>query len=81
MEAVRTFLSSPVATALIIIAAVIVGFFLREWAYRNRGGYSNGTLDADFRINDKKRKRNRKNFAKMGKNGSNEINGSKVVKN
>lgn len=77
MEAVRTFLSSPVASALIIIAAVIAGFFLREWAYKNRGGYSNGTLYADFR---KKRKRNRKNFAKMGKNGSNEINGSKVVK-
>lgn len=76
-EVVRAFLSSRFCTALASIAAIVVGFWLREWTYRNVHNTLNGwnsTREADLRREKRERKRlqrqNRKKYAHLNEKGS-----------
>lgn len=76
-EVVRAFLSSRFCTALASIAAIVVGFWLREWTYRNVHNTLNGwnsTRGADLRREKRERKRlqrqNRKKYAHLNEKGS-----------
>lgn len=76
-EVVRAFLSSRLCTALASIVAIVVGFWLREWTYRNVHNTLNGwnsTREADLRREKRERKRlqrqNRKKYAHLNEKGS-----------
>ena len=82
-EVVRAFLSSRLGTALASIVAIVVGFWLREWTYRNVRNTLNGwnsTRGADLRREKRERKRlqrqNRKKYAHLNEKGSNSSKGS-----
>ena len=73
-EVVRAFLSSRLGMALALIVAIVVGFWLRDWTYRNVHNSRscwNATRGADLRREAKERKRlqrqNRKKYAYLKK--------------